>query len=103
MNLITHEEKDKEIERLRILVNDLSKERSELERTVEKWKKWQQEVYTRQRCQLMSIWYFLDAINKGHTHRQKETVIMCHKQIIQDMIQQGDPLPIDFERNELPF
>lgn len=48
---------------------------------------------------LMSVYYLLDAVAKTGTHREKETVIMYMKVVIDGLVQRG---PLHYDEH-LPF
>ena len=86
---------------LRKQVSDLGNEKRELERKLERQETFNKALAKRYNAQLMSVYYMLEAVEKTGTHRQKETVIMFQKVVLQNLIQNGDPLP--FHQDELPF
>ena len=60
------------------------------------------EVGERNRSKLMSVYYMLDAVSKTGTHREKQTMIMYQKCVLEDFINKGDCLPFDYP-DGLPF
>jgi hypothetical protein len=82
--------------------NEILALKDEIERSKKQFAKHMQEVGERNRSKLMSIYYMLDAVSKTGTHREKQTVIMYQKSIIEDLINKGDVLPFDYP-DGLPF
>jgi hypothetical protein len=77
-----------------------------IERLLAKQKEDAQKFYKdmaeRQRSKLMTVYYMLEALKQTGTHREKETVIMFHKVMLEKMINSSDGLPIA-EQDDLPF
>lgn len=82
--------------------NEVIALKDEIERNKKVFEKHMKEVGERFRSKLMSVYYLLDAISKTGTHRQKETVIVFQKAVIEDLINKGDCLPFDYQ-DGLPF
>lgn len=74
---------------------------SDMERKYNKLEKFSTDAHFRFNSKVMSVYYLLDMVSKTGTHREKETVIMYMKCVLQDMIHKGDPLPLD--EDALPF
>jgi hypothetical protein len=81
--------------------NEIISLKDEIERNKKKFEEHLQEVGVRNRSKLMSVYYMLDAISKTGTHREKQTVIMYQKCVIEDLISKGDS--ISFDSDDLPF
>lgn len=60
------------------------------------------EILERSKSKLLSVYYMLDAISKTGTHREKQTIIMYQKVVLEDLINKGDSWPVGDDRN-LPF
>ena len=82
--------------------NHINALKDEIERNKAKFKEHQSEIGARHRNKLMSVYYMLDAVSKTGTHREKETVIMYIKCVLDDLINKGDSLPFD-NPDGLPF
>ncbi|MFD2922018.1 hypothetical protein ACFS6H_20020 [Terrimonas rubra] len=76
--------------------------KDEIERNKNIFKKHMSEIGERHRSKLMSVYYMLDAISKTGTHREKQAVIVFQKCVLEDLINKGDTLPIEYV-DELPF
>lgn len=82
--------------------NEISALKDEIERNKKKFEEHMLEVGVRNRSKLMSVYYMLDAISKTGTHREKQTIIMYQKCVIEDLINKGDGMPFDYP-DGLPF
>lgn len=82
--------------------NEIIALKDKVERNKKEFEKHMLEVGERNRSKLMSIYYMLDAVSKTGTHREKQTVIMYQKSVIEDFINKGDCLPFDYP-DGLPF
>lgn len=98
--LVAHKESN--VNELYAKLRNISAVADDHQRQVKKWEAWNKEMFERHRSQLMSIYYMLDAVSKTGTHRQKEAVIIFHKEVLKDLIHNGDNLPLN-PREELPF
>ena len=76
--------------------------KDEINRNKKKFEEHMLEVGVRNRSKLMSVYYMLDAISKTGTHREKQTIIMYQKCVIEDLINKGDSMPFDYQ-DGLPF
>jgi hypothetical protein len=77
---------------------------AEVKRNKEDYLKLNKETAMRHRSQLMSVYYMLDAISKTGTHREKQTVIMYQKTVLEGLINEGDRMPLSLsEFSDLPF
>lgn len=100
---LAHLQKNKEIynqENL-ILQNKLAAAMDEKERENVMHKREFTELTTRFRSKLMSVYYMLDAVSKTGTHREKQTVIMYHKVVLEGLINEGNDL--SWNTDNLPF
>ena len=82
--------------------NEILSLKDEIERNKKQFEKHLIEIGERNKSKLMSIYYLLDAISKTGTHREKQTVIMYQKCVLEDLINKGDSIPFDYS-DGLPF
>lgn len=82
--------------------NEILALKDEIERNKKKFEEHMLEVGQRNRSKLLSVYYMLDAISKTGTHREKQTVIMYQKCVLEDLINKGDSMPFDYP-DGLPF
>lgn len=82
-------------------INTINALKDEIKRNEERYNNIYRQSLERTKSKIMSVYYLLDAVSKTGTHREKETVIMYMKVVLENLINKGDTLPL--EEDYLPF
>lgn len=76
---------------------ELSNKYHDAVRRLEGSKKLFEDQAKRHSSQLLSVYYMLGAVSSTGTHRQKESVIIFMRKVLEDLINSHDPLPLSDE------